>query len=507
MHKFSFSPIETAIVDSLHHLSKTDFSSKAIAVAFSGGLDSIVLLHALVRCIKSPLADFLYKYHPFSMVDLRDRMYEKYTNFENKLYAFHIHHGLSAQADKWLDFCQEQALQRGFIFAARHVYIADNPDGGTEQAARKARYVALQDLCESYNVQILLSAHHQDDQAETVLLQLIRGAGIAGLAAMPIVSDLIVKDKKLLRPFLYLSRQQLSDYAQMHHLAYIEDESNQDLNYARNALRHDVMPRLAQIRSGCHISMARSAMLIAEANILLNEIAKEDLMIHCTDLNVQSNQLLLKNNYPDRLNCKYLSQLSLPRVRNLLRYWLRCHGLRVPSCARLTEMLKQFLNARSNARSTIYHDGRALSLWREQIWLEPKQLKLNALEQEVIWSGEEFLDLPEWGGKLQFVLTEPEEPGISVMVLHHQKIRIVSRLGGERFRSGPKRPSCRLQHAYQEKNIPPWLRYGPLVYLGDQLIWVAYLGQHYADNEQLIASKRIRLVWCPYITDIGCSSD
>ena len=428
----------------------------------------------------------------------------------NQCYAFHIHHGLSAHADQWLAFCETEAMARNFIFVGRRVQLTNIADHGFEQAARQARYSALQTLCEQYDITILLAAHHQDDQAETILLQLLRGAGVAGLAAMP--SKMLLADKRteLIRPLLPLSRQQLAEYAQRHHLPYINDESNHDQRYARNAIRHEVLPKLEKIRAGCRATLARSATLLAAAQTILDEVAQADLSLHQESVDlvqphptpdsstVSCASDLTSTTYPNKLVSHHLRQLSSARRANLLRYWLNTKGLRAPSQARLAEMLKQLLEADKNTRATIQHDGHTLHLWREQIWLEAQHLATSITEQKRRWQGEPYFDLPEWGGRLLFVPATAAESGIAYTALFHQTLRITQRSGGERFRAHPQKNSCSLQHAYQQQQIPPWLRDGPLIYVDEQLIWVAYLGKNHEKHETMQTtdtSERIKLVW------------
>lgn len=481
-----------------------DCVPKNIAVAFSGGLDSMVLLHALSQCISANN----------KLKDIR-------------CYALHIHHGLSAHADQWLAFCQTEALARHFIFVGHRVQLANIADHGIEQAARQARYTALQALCQQKDITMLLAAHHQDDQAETLLLQLIRGAGVAGLAAMPAKILLADKRTELIRPLLSLSRQQLAEYAQCHHLPYIDDESNHDQRYARNAIRHEILPKLEKIRAGCRAALARTATVLAEAQTILDEVAQADLIMHQNPggdgRSVESNSMHIKayepfeyhitpihdpavgfaNNLlstacPDKLMCHHLRQLSVVRRANLLRYWLNAKGLRAPSQARLAEMLKQFLDENKNTRAIIHHDGHALHLWRGQIWLEAQHQAKPTAEQKRMWQGERYFDLPEWGGRLLFMPATAAESGITYTALFNQTLWISKRSGGERFRTHPKKHACSLQHAYQQQQIPPWLRDGPLIYLDEQLIWVAHLGHNYKKNEMIETSdaiRKIKLVW------------
>ena len=194
----------------------------AVAVAYSGGLDSAVLL----------------------------RMAHDYAQRAGiKLFAFHIHHGLSMNADAWLAHCRDECVTLGVVFDSRQVELERVGDLGLEAAARVARYAALGDLCQQHDVSLLLTAHHQDDQVETVLLQLLRGAGLPGLSGMEtllMAPDLLGSDNIWLgRPILALSRAGLQEVADSHGIAYVEDESNADVRHPRNALRQQVLPQLA----------------------------------------------------------------------------------------------------------------------------------------------------------------------------------------------------------------------------------------------------------------------
>ena len=191
---------------------------QTIAIALSGGLDSSALLHLA---------------HAWSREE------------GVSLHAFHVHHGLSANADAWLAHCETLCASMNVPFEAARVSIEINPKTGTEEAARKRRYAALGALCAQHGVRLLLTAHHQDDQAETVLLQLLRGSGTAGLSGMDGANSapelLANPDLVMARPLLPVSRKQLESYVAKHGIAHIHDESNDDARFARNALRHQVM--------------------------------------------------------------------------------------------------------------------------------------------------------------------------------------------------------------------------------------------------------------------------
>src|SRR5690606_38645747 len=203
--------VERALKDCL---ARVCFSAEppAVAVAYSGGLDSSILLHLLHRYSQT---------HPL------------------KIFAFHVHHGLNVLADSWLQHCEQVAHSYGVTFAARKVQVDARSGLGVEEAARQARYAALGDLCREHGAPLLLTAHHADDQAETVLMQLLRGAGLPGLSGMPGFSDQhALAGVALGRPLLGVSRAMLEAEVARLGLPHVHDDSNDDVIYRRNAIRH-----------------------------------------------------------------------------------------------------------------------------------------------------------------------------------------------------------------------------------------------------------------------------
>ena len=210
---------------------------KRIAVALSGGLDSVVLLDTVCK-----------------------------TQAANKnpaeIWAFHIHHGLQKPADDWFIFCEKLAKKYKIHFDFRLLHLGTDADqGNVEARARAGRYEALAELCADHNIEDLLLAHHQNDQAETVLLQLLRGAGVAGLSAMSDMRELNSDNGviQLWRPLLSQSKAELEAYAKANKLKWIEDPSNQDTQYRRNAIRKKIIPQLEKIQPDAVASLARSA--------------------------------------------------------------------------------------------------------------------------------------------------------------------------------------------------------------------------------------------------------
>nr|WP_321242241.1 tRNA lysidine(34) synthetase TilS [uncultured Tolumonas sp.] len=277
----------------------------SLLVGFSGGLDSRVLLELLARYIRQRAG--------FS------------------LQAVHVHHGLNPLADQWLLHCQQTCQTLTIPFTAQRVEIAKQNRQSLEDLARQARYAVFRQYLPKGGS--LLTAHHQDDQLETVLLALKRGSGPRGLAAMPMEADFA--DGRLVRPLLSFSRQQLLDWAISQRLSWIEDDSNYDERFDRNFLRQRVIPLLRERWPEIAATAARSATLCAEQETLLDEIAKTDLL---ASLHVDGS-----------LQIAQLETLSPARRHQLLRFWLRQQTGTVPSHAQLHNIWSEVALARADA--------------------------------------------------------------------------------------------------------------------------------------------------------------
>ncbi|NRR30640.1 tRNA lysidine(34) synthetase TilS [Oxalobacteraceae bacterium] len=437
-----------------------------IAIALSGGLDSSVLLH---------LASAYAREHGVA------------------LYAFHIHHGISPNADAWEAHCAQVCADLGVTFEARRVTLQRKEKTGTEAAARESRYAALGALCHEHGVPLLLTAHHLDDQAETVLLQLLRGSGTAGLSGMDgansapelLGNPLLV----MARPLLPASRKQLAAYAAAHAIANIDDESNSDPRFARNALRHTVMPALAAAFPGFQERFARSAQHAQSAQRLLTELAEQDLA-NCLD--------------GDCLDVSKLRTMSVDRSYNLLRHWFGTRGLRMPATAWLHEMLTQLLEARSDAQLLVTHPDCHVRRHRERLYLTPKLEELDGSHEDEFtktpgegfrWQGEVEIAFPAYGGVLRFEPVTGEEEGLAGDWLRSQPLVIEFRRGGEKLKPAHNRPTRRLKYHYQALNIPAWERDRlPVVSAGKQLLFAAGIGMdwHQLKTE---GEGRYRLQW------------
>jgi len=389
-------------------------------------MDSCVLLHALAQAKKT---------HHFN------------------LHAMHVHHGLSPNADAWADFCAKTCAAYQVPLEIAKVNVEKNAGLGVEAAAREARYQALFGA----NADYILLAHHQDDQAETLLLQLLRGAGLKGLSAMASQDA----DRRLLRPLLDIPRAEIESYAMSAKLTWIEDESNLDTQYDRNYFRHEVMPVLKARFPAAGATLARSAAHIAEAADLLDELAQIDAQT-CV--------------FEGRMNVELLTALSLARAKNLFRWWLASMSFSAPSKDRLDDMLKQLINASGDATLRILLDKASDTYLRRYQGLAYVETNYPEFASDIamIWQGEETLTMPD---RTQLLFERKQGEGLAIDRLGGHKLRIACRQGGERFKPNLARPTRTLKHLLQEANMPPWLRERlPLVYLDDALAVVPGVG-------------------------------
>ncbi|HVF62567.1 MAG TPA: tRNA lysidine(34) synthetase TilS [Casimicrobiaceae bacterium] len=420
------SPRPDGVVDAVGRaLAQHVDAGQRIGVALSGGRDSVALLAAVVECARVPATDVT---------------------------AFHVHHGLSSHADAWAAFCQRIAASLDVRCVLRRVIVPANNAAGTEAAARAARYDALRSAALAHRASIVLLAHHRDDQAETLLLQLLRGAGPHGLASMPASRE--ANGVVWMRPLLDVTRSDIDAYVASRNLAYVDDDSNASARHRRNALRQHLLPAVARFAPSYSTTLARVAAHQAESASLLDELARLDAMS------------LVSGDTLDRAG---LVSLGVPRARNLLRYFLRSQGLRPPSAARLSAMLAQLASARRDANVAIAHDGSVVGVFRGRVILHSAPTK--AYERQ--WHYESVVALPH--GQLTFVATTGA--GLSMTKLSENVVTVRSRRGGERMQIGPNRPRRALKSLFQEAGLPPWQRQSlPLVFCGDALVAAPGIG-------------------------------
>jgi tRNA(Ile)-lysidine synthase len=381
--------------------------------------------------------------------------------------AAHVHHGLSPNADHWARFCAEQCASRAIPLAIHRLLLERKPGQSLEAVARTARYEHFM----SCDVDAIALAHHADDQAETVLLQLLRGSGPRGLSAMPAFRR---GKPALLRPLLSLTRETLAACALARGLDWIEDESNSDTRHRRNLLRHEIAPRLAAGFKGYQATLARAASHQAEASALLDELAALDADGAIDDVGLDRGQL---------------AGLSNARAANLLRWFLRREGLRPPSDARLAEVLRQLRSASADAHTRIAHDGAEIGCYRGRVVVHAPAPAPFAFA----WDGAYEVHLP--GGVLAFEPADGE--GIAVAKLALAPVTVRTREGGERIRLAANRPRHALKKLLQEANLTVWQREAlPLVWCGDELAAVPGVGVDVA-FQAAAGEEGLRPIWRP----------
>lgn len=363
---------------------------KRLAVGLSGGIDSVVLLHVL---------------------------HSAQPQFGYRLSAAHVNHGLSPNASGWEKFCVALCRELEVPLVLKKVRVT-REKSGLEAAARDARREALSRV----PADAIALAHHLDDQAETVLLNLLRGAGIEGASGMGARTRL--GSKFLLRPLLDVSRTDISAYAAERRLGWVEDESNADTALTRNFLRHRVGPLLDSRFPRWREALARAA--------------------------------------------RHFSARGVD-ARGLLRAYLKGKGLRVPSEAKLVEMLKQ-LDA---GKGAVEHEGVVFRFYRKKIFRGKRARQVRFKPKT--WNGEGRLKLPALGGELRFRSARGQ--GIDKARLGGRGLEVRLRSGGERLRLDERRPHRTLKNLFQEAGVPPWERRQlPLLFCGEDLVWVPQVG-------------------------------
>lgn len=401
---------------------------KRYCVAFSGGRDSHVLLHALVQ------------------------LRQKYPDIE--LRAVHIHHGLQAQADAWAGHCERVCQDLHLTFTWLKVDVDAASPLGLEAAARTVRYAALASVLKPN--ESLLTAHHRNDQVETLLLQLLRGAGPKGLAAMPAQKPFGLGEH--LRPLLEVDAAEIYAYAKAHDLNFIEDDSNKNLHFDRNFLRLEILPKLIQRWPGALTTISRSSQHCAEMSALAQEIAQQDLVIMAGEVQT--------------LKLEPLRQLSQPRRANLIRFWLSERALPLPSTKKLTELIQQMLTAKPDAKPLVAWTGAEVRRFNGELYAMPP---LPGFDSMVVlpWDYQSPLELPGGLGVLQAEKMQGEGICLAVDAQGMQQgVSIRFRQGGERL-PGADGHTQSLKKLMQVWRIPPWLRGRiPLLYQNNQLVAV-----------------------------------
>ena len=424
-----------------------------IAVACSGGRDSTALLHATL-CEATVLGI--------------------------EVVALHVHHGLSPNADAWLAHLEAQCRRwarrhPGLRVVAHHLTTQPARGESVEAWARQARYAALQSMAQAQGATLVLLAHHRRDQAETWLLQALRGAGLAGLSGMP--ASVTRGGIEWRRPWLNQSRESIEAYVRRHRLSHIDDESNDDARFARNRLRHQVWPALTSAFADAEAALATSAGWAHEAAVALAELAQLD---------------LARVEASGGLQVEAWLTLSPARRSNVLRAWLKAQTApsgRAVSATLVTRLLHELPTARSarwplaEAELRLHRGVLKYAATGTALALAPMQARSTlqgACAAKRLPSREATLSvrragrrvLPGWGGSL--MVSRVEQGGVLLDWL--KQLELKPRSGAEQFQSGANRPPRSLKKQFQSVGVPAWERNGPLLYCGAQLVFVPGLG-------------------------------
>ena len=399
-------------------------AAACVWVGYSGGCDSHVLLHLLAQ---------LRQAQPF------------------ELKAVYVNHGLSPKAAEWGEHSRAICDDLDVSFVSLEVDATPKEGESPEAAARHTRYAAITELLHPGDY--FCTAHHQDDQAETLLLQLLRGAGPKGLAGMPASSSLGKATQ--LRPLLGFSQTQLRDYANQHTLNWIEDESNTDTGFNRNYLRHEVMPILRTRWPSADTTIARSAANCAEAAQLLEVLAEQD---------YQS----VKSESSTELSGGKLLELDFARQKNLLRYWIHQAGLPLPSEIKLQHVISDVLHAAQDKMPCVKWPGAEVRRFDGRLYVMPPLPEFDTT-QVIPWDNlEQPLLLPD--GRELVLKPTNQQSALSTKQLRQGRVSVRFRQGGEQLHPVGSQRHKSLKQIFQEYRVPPWKRgRTPLLYVGDTL--------------------------------------
>jgi tRNA(Ile)-lysidine synthase len=366
-----------------------------------------------------------------------------------RLQVVHVQHGLHEDAESWAEHCARVCITHGLPLQQQTLRLSPQAGESVEALARDRRYQALASLMQAGDV--LLTAQHQDDQAETLLLQLLRGSGPAGLAAMPQLCRF--GPGWLARPLLEISRAELVNYAKEYRLRWVEDPSNRDLRYDRNYLREQVMPLLLQRWPAATATIARAARLSGELQALADALAAEDLQ-------------QARGPWPDTLSITALRKLPSARRRSLLRHWVRELGGGMPGSRHLQRIEQECLHSRQDAKPLVKWQDMEVRRFRDGLFLR-KARPPHDISQVIPWQDGRPLQLPDGSGEL---VLEEAQHGLSKRLWGKARVEIRYRQGGERCIPAGNIHHRALKKLFQEWSIPPWLRDSmPLIYLDNQL--------------------------------------
>lgn len=446
-----------------------------VVIALSGGCDSMAMLDAAAR--------FFHRPHQYLV---------------SRMTAVYVNHGLSDNADDWQEHCRKECEKRKIDFQALSVYV--NPHGkGVEAAAREVRYRALANYAVEHGDDLIVTAHHEDDRLETFLLQWLRGGGPEGLAAFPETRLLTstgtirrghpTESVLLVRPWRNVLRQDLERYARSRRLKWVTDESNNDYKYARNRIRHEVMPIFEAIRPGFRHAAARSVELTAEAVDVLRSVAADDLE-RCRD-----------PENPHQLRIIELLRLVPARQAWCLRHWMQLEGMAMPNRARLEDGLRQIRETHTDSQLTVRVRNKEMRRWGECLMIRdvPARTMAGPRDMVIDYKKPTVISLPNWAGELHIIPCRGDERGIDPERLRRGRFEVRLRRGGEKLKLWPLRPSKHLKDLFALAQVPSFERADlPLLWLDDSLIFVAGLGMEIrAADDPALVPERVRFEFHP----------
>lgn len=400
---------------------------KTCWVAYSGGLDSHVLLHTLA--------------------EIQDEL-------QLELIAVHINHQTSPHANTWQQHCHSTCTNYGIKLLTFTIDISEKNDQGAEALAREKRYAIFHDLLETND--LLMTAHHSNDQIETILLQLIRGCGPDGLVGMP-YSRALGKGH-LIRPLLNYERAKIHQYGLQESLHWVEDESNQSKQYDRNFLRHDILPNLLKRWPSLPQTIQRSATHQVAAKLLLDETSNND-------LKTVSDKTLTK------INITKFLHLPIIRKTHVLRAWIKHNGFRTPSTQLIEKIDKEVIHAGNDRMPCLKWRGAEVRRYHKFLYII-QPLTTHNIKQSTTWDIAQPLQL----GISYLKATANKGNGIKQSMLPSGTVLVKFRQGGEKIQLSDQTHPKRLKKLFNERKILPWLRDRlPLIFYRDELIAVADL--------------------------------
>ena len=476
----------------MHDIQQTLYSffksypERPIVIAYSGGIDSQVLLHALAQLknldskVQSPVQSLS---QPFSQRLIQD------------ITVCHINHGLSPQATKWQQLAQQQCDQLSLSLTVCQVEVNPKAQHSLEALARDARYQALYQVCPDNA--LIVTGHHSDDQSETFLLALKRGSGLKGLSAMAEISPLSphfsrakpgtnpisendtdsLQPKKLhvVRPLLSLPRSSIESYAKEHALSWVEDESNSDVSFDRNFIRHQVMPLLKARWPSILNTISRSSEHCGEGQALLTELAEQDLLSCLTLTNIKgtkdSKGTEASEEGSQALSTEFLMGLSKARFNNLLRHFLAVNHCLMPSSQQLQQIYLQ-LNAAADKTPAVKVGSHWLRRYQQHLYLTPDYQDVSSWQETSSFdtlrlNGKVVSELPDQLGHITLDLQQATNTLNIFYNNHCQQVKAPLSSQQVMIRYQHDNPHCLpdfrqrkrpLKKVLQELSIAPWLR-------------------------------------------------